>query len=90
MIVNPNKFQVILLGRDRSVSTNIEVEMGKEKIRSTSSVKLLGVDIDVRLNFNEHINTICKPAINQLNALIRLKSFLGLKEKEVLVNSFIY
>ena len=28
-------------------------------------------------------------AENQLNALIRLKSFLDLKEKEVLVNSFI-
>ena len=57
---------------------------------STPSVKLLGVYNDDKLNFNEHINKICKSAGNQLNALIRLKSFLGLKEKEVLVNSFIY
>ena len=53
-------------------------------------MKLLGAHIDDRLNFNEHVNKICKSAGNQLNALIRLKSFLGLKEKEVLVNSFIY
>ena len=33
---------------------------------------------------------MCKSAGNQLNALRRLKSFLGLKEKEVLVISFIY
>ena len=46
----------------------------------------LGVHIDDKLNFNEHINKMCKSAGNQLNALIRLKSFLGLKEKEVLVN----
>ena len=53
-------------------------------------MKLLGVHIDDKLNLNEHINKICKFAANQLNTLIRLKSFLGLKEKEVLVNSFIY
>ena len=90
MIVNPDKFQVIFLDKRRSDNTNIEVEIGNEKISSTSSVKLLGVHIDDKLNFNEHINKICKSAGNQLNALIRLKSFLGLKEKEVLVNSFIY
>ena len=57
---------------------------------STPSVKLLGVYNDDKLNFNEHINKICKSAGNQLNVLIRLKLFLGLKEKEVLVNSFTY
>ena len=90
MIVNPDKFQVIFLDKRRSDNTNIEVEIGNEKISSTSLVKLLGVHTDDKLNFNGHINKICKSAGNQLNALIRLKSFLGLKEKEVLVNSFIY
>ena len=90
MIVNTDKFQVILLHKGRSDNTNIEVETGNEKIISTSSVKLLRVHIDDKLNFNEHINKICKSAGNQLNALIRLKSFLGLKEKKVLVNGFIY
>ena len=52
-------------------------------------MKLLRVHIGDKLNFNEHINKICKSAGNQLNTLTQLKSFLGLKEKEVLVNSFI-
>ena len=90
MIVNPDKFQVIILDKGRSDNTNIEVEIGNEKISSTSLVKLLGVHIDDKLNFKEHYNKICKSAGNQLNALIRIKLFLGLKEKEVLVNSFIY
>ena len=68
MIVNPDKFQVIFLDKRRSDNTNIEVEIGNEKISSTSSVKLLRVHIDDK----------------------RLTSFLGLKEKEILVNSFIY
>ena len=92
MIVKPDKFQVILLHKGRSDNTNIEVEIGIKKIRSTSSAKLFGVHsyIDDKLNFNEHINKICKPAGNQLNALIRLKSFLVLREKEIIVNSSIY
>ena len=90
MIVNTDKFQVILLDKGRSDNTNIEVEIENEKINSTPSVKLLGVHIDDKLNFNEHINKMCKSAGNQLNPMIRLKSSLGLKEKEVLVNSFIY
>ena len=90
MIVNPDKFRVIFQDKRRSDNTNIEVEIGNQKINSTLSVKLLGVHIDDKLKFNEHINKMCKSAGNQLNALIRLKSFLGLKEKEVLVNSFIY
>ena len=52
--------------------------------------KSVRLHIDDKLNFNERINKICKSAGNQLHGLIRLKSFLGLKEKEVLVNSFIY
>ena len=75
MIVNADKFQVVFLAKRRSDNRNIEVETGNEKISSTSSAKLLGVHIDDKLNFNEHINKICKSAGKQLNALIRLKSF---------------
>ena len=64
MIENPDKFQIILLDKGRSDSTNIEVETGNEKISLTSSVKLLGVHVDDKLNFNEHINKICKSAGN--------------------------
>ena len=90
MIVNPVKFQAIFLDKGRYDNTNIEVEIGIHKIRSISSVKLLGVHIDDNLSFNVDINKICKSAGNHLNALIRLKSFLGLTEREVSINSFIY
>ena len=82
MIVNTDKFQVILLDKGRSDNKNIEVGEGNEKIRSTLSVKLLWVHTDDELNFNEHINKICRSAGKQLIALIQLNSFLGLKEKE--------
>ena len=88
VIVNPDKFQVFFLNKCGCHNTNIEVKIGNEKIKLTSSVKLLGIHIDDKLNFNHYINKLCKSVGNQVNALTRLKS--GIKERVVLVNSFIY
>ena len=76
MIVNPSKFQAIILDNQK-------------EIKVVAKVKLLGIEIDDKLNFNHHINNICKSASNQLNALIRLKHLLGFKERKVLVNTFV-
>ena len=37
-----------------------------------------------KLDFYPHISNICKKAATQLNALKRLKSFIGFREKKVL------
>ena len=59
-------------------------------INSENSVKLLGIEIDNRLSFEKHISTLCNKASNQLNAIGRIQKFMGFKEKEVLLNSFVY
>ena len=51
-------------------------------------MKLLGLQSDDKLNFNLHINNICKSTANQLNALVRLKKFVKFEEKKILINSF--
>ena len=53
-------------------------------------MKLLGLEIESKLNFNKHITQLCKKSIGQLNALCRLKSFLNIDQRKILVNSFIY
>ena len=40
------------------------LEMRKLNL-SLPAVKLLGIEIDDKLNFNNHINTICRSAANQ-------------------------
>ena len=75
MMVNPNKFQAILLNKSKSTHVKETMNIGNEKIESLSAIKLLGIEIDDKLNFNNHINTICRSAANQLNALIRLRRF---------------
>ena len=53
-------------------------------------MKLLGVTLDYRLDFDPHISILCKKAATQLNVLKRLKVFIGFKEKQILVQSFVY
>ena len=50
-------------------------------IKSASSVALLGITIDVKLNFKEHVNNIVKNAYYKLYALRRLQKFLTLKNQ---------
>ena len=91
MIVNPDKFQAILLDkRNSDLHLNENITIDKENIKVVSNVKMLGVHIDSKLNFNLHIDIICKSASNQLNALVRLEMYLGHEERFVLVNTFVY
>ena len=89
MIVNPDKFQAIVLNKKRSDLTNANFLDDNQVIKSVSSVELLGIQIEDKLNFNLHTGKICKSAANQLTALIRLKQFLSYNAKEVLINSYI-
>ena len=45
------------------------------QINCEDVVKLLGVDIDYQLNFDQHIGNLCRKAGQQLNVLKRLSPF---------------
>ena len=52
--------------------------------------QIIGNNIDRKLNFDSHISDLCKKASLELNALNCLKTYIGNKEMEILINSFIY
>ena len=58
-------------------------------IQSVSNVKLLGVNIDVELNFNQLIALLCNKAGRQINALSRLTNVLIVDTKILILQSFI-
>ena len=45
-------------------------------IKPKNSFKILGISLDNKLNFGNHISSICKSASCLLNELFRLKHFL--------------
>ena len=90
MIVNPEKFQAIVVKKNTKIKDSYTLNINDLTINSENSVKLLGIEIDNKLSFEQHISTLCNKASNQLNAIGRIQKFMGFKEKEVLLNSFVY
>ena len=89
MIVNPDKFQAIIIKKNCRMKDSYALNINNQTINSENCVKLLGIEIDNTLSFNKHISTLCKKASNQLNAIGRIQKYMGFKEKEVLLNSFV-
>ena len=90
MIANPNKFHALFVEKDQTNTCGINLDFQRHSIKSEETVKLLGVTLDYKLNFDPHISNLCKKAAAQLNVLKRLESSIGFAEKEVLVKSLMY
>ena len=84
---NPKKFQFILhdkIIRNVPLSINESVDL-----KSQSEVKLLGIKIDAKLSFSQHINELCRKAGRHINVLGRLSKSLSVNGKFQLYNTFI-
>jgi hypothetical protein len=88
MQVYPEKFQAISVGR-KTHDKNVMFNLNGINISCEDEVKLLGVAIDCKLNFNAHISNICKKAARQLNVLKRIGKHLNRLGKLTIYYSFI-
>ena len=52
-------------------------------------MKLLGVHLDSKLNFENHISHICKKAGNHLNVFKRLSKFINKNDRMAIFRAFI-
>ena len=88
MVANPDKFQAITLDKRQSDHTKERITADNQQIKTVSSVKLLGLQLNDKLNFNLHISNICKSTANQLNTSTRLKKSIDFEEKKILISSY--
>ena len=49
---------------------------------------MLGINIDYKLKFTNHIDKICKKASRISNALARIAPYMGIHKRRTLMNSF--
>ena len=82
--------QGIIIDKKKQNHTAKYISIDQKNIKTSSSVKLLGVHIDDKLNFNLHITKIGRSAANQLHALVKFWMFLNFEEKKMLINSYFY
>ncbi len=90
MQANPDKFQVMFMKPlcNREVLPDY-LEVGDVKLPNQSDVNLLGTVIDNKLQFDKHVETLCKKAARQLNVMCRFKKIFNVQEKKIIYSAFI-
>ena len=80
---NPKKSHFLL-------TSNEEVNLNLDDliIQNSKSEKLLGINIDNFLTFNEHVSKLCKKASQKLHAIARISSYLNKNKLRLIMNAF--
>ena len=75
----------LLVTRD----TDVTAKIGELDVKNSMEEKLLGVKIDRKLSFDNHVSTLCKKARQKLHALQRVVSFMDLAKRNSLMKAFL-
>ncbi|KAI8126988.1 putative RNA-directed DNA polymerase from transposon X-element [Lucilia cuprina] len=92
--INPNKTQAIIFPYNKSPKRipRRQISIGNEHIPIDNCVKYLGVILDKKLIFREHIEQACQKAIKAIRSLwplLNKHSYLNAKNKNLLYKSII-
>ena len=80
---NPNKSHFLLTSNEQ-VNLNLDDLI----IKTSKSEKLLGINIDNLLTFNEWVSKLCKKESQKLHAIARISSYLNKNKPRLLMNAF--
>ena len=86
MKLNEDKCHFIFFGHKYE---HLFINTNNGKLWEEKSVSLLGIEIDSKLSFNSHLESILKTANKKLNALYRMLKFLKFDQKRVLMKAFV-
>ena len=71
-----------------SSTDSIAIKIKDNEILNSESEKLLGVTIDNKLNFNNHLQKILKKANQKVHVLARITPYMSIPKRRLLMNSF--
>ena len=66
----------------------VDIRITNTKISNVDRVKLLGVNFEGRINFDDHVNTLLKKANKKYHALARVCNYMDTKNRRVLMRHF--
>ena len=66
----------------------VEIQIENTIISSIKRVKLLGLHIDGRLDFDYHVNQICKKASKKIHTLSRICKYMGQNKQRMFLKAF--
>ena len=82
--LNADKCKLLITNHDAEIT----IKVGSETIIDQKSVKLLGIKLDNKLDFNDHITNICKKANSKLHALARVSNLMNKDKLRILMKAF--
>ena len=82
-----NLFKWLLDNRMKATCHKFHLKIGSINIKNSTFEKLLGVKVDNKLNFDEHLDGIIKKASRKVSALSRIFPFMNLTKRRFLMNS---
>ena len=83
MKANPEKSHLLL-----SSKTPKKAYFGGALVESSSAEKLLGIQIDSDLTFDEHISSICNKVAKKINVLSRLVNYMSRDKCRMVMKAF--
>ena len=84
-IMNADKCHLLVNNHDEGVSITIDEEV----IKGSKTVKLLGITIDNRLHFEDHVSNICNKVSRKLHALARISNLMSTDHLRHILKAFI-
>ncbi|VDI38795.1 Hypothetical predicted protein [Mytilus galloprovincialis] len=79
--INTNKTEYCIFSRNKKHPGTVHLVLGNQPIKYNPNPKLLGVTLDEKLTFSEHINIIEKKAGKSLGILREIKGIGNIKTK---------
>ena len=86
MKLNEEKCHFLISG---NINEHLWVKVGDAVIWESQKEKLLGVTIDKKLTFNNHVSTLCNKTGKKVTALSRLVKFMPFTKRKLLMKTFI-
>ena len=86
---NEDKLHLIVTNTNKNYNSISYIYTGNELIESEDLVELLGVKIDSKLTFNEHVTNLVKKGNQKLHALARISKFLSEDKLKLIMTTFI-
>ena len=87
MKLNADKRHLLVHGQ--RCDDPVTVRIGNADVVNSSEDKLLGVQIDSRLSFRNHVSKLCRKASNKLYTLTRILPYMDQSKPRALMRAFI-
>ena len=75
----------LLVSRD----TDVTIKIWESDVKNSREEKLLGVKIEIKLSFKNHVSSRCKTASQKLHTLARVVNFMDISKRKSFIKAII-